>query len=161
VAPQMGPDLMRSGHTSTLIDHLGFVVVVGGLMKASMRRDGGGVRLVGVRCRTHATPALCVNDCLFTPTTHTNTPTHQHTNTPTHQHTNTPTHQSRKKQKPSVELAYNVTGRIAGGGGGRGGGNKCKSLLTNPVGRMAFWFRHLNFIPHPILLSTYSRTLKP
>lgn len=36
VAPQLSPDLARSGHTSTLIDELGLMVVVGGMMLVSM-----------------------------------------------------------------------------------------------------------------------------
>jgi len=35
VAPQLSPDLARSGHTSTLIDELGLMVVVGGMMLVS------------------------------------------------------------------------------------------------------------------------------
>ena len=35
VAPQLSTDLARSGHTSTLIDELGLVVVVGGMMLVS------------------------------------------------------------------------------------------------------------------------------
>jgi hypothetical protein len=47
VAPQIEPDLMRAGHTSTLIDDLGIVVVVGGIMKTSIRREDGGEDLMG------------------------------------------------------------------------------------------------------------------
>ena len=40
VAPQLAPDLARSGHTSTLIDELGLMVVVGGMMLVAMDGDG-------------------------------------------------------------------------------------------------------------------------
>ena len=39
VAPQLAPDLARSGHTSTLIDELGLMVVVGGMMLVAMDGD--------------------------------------------------------------------------------------------------------------------------